>query len=78
MLLHMHTMQQTHTYKAITRQDKAKKLLSRRGQLDYSSIVLCYSATFFTQMDSLNPGVIGKLARLNGLFLFLKKKMHFQ
>ena len=24
-------------------------------------------------MDSLNTGVIGKLARLNGLFLFLKK-----
>ena len=33
---HTHTMQQTHMHKAVTRRVEAKKLLSRRRQLEYS------------------------------------------
>ena len=33
---HTHTMQQTHTHKAVTRRVKAKKLLSRLSQSDYN------------------------------------------
>ena len=33
---HTHTMQQTRTHKAVTRRVEAKKLLSRRRQLQYS------------------------------------------
>ena len=37
---HMHTMQQTRTYKTVTRGVEAKKLLSRRRQCEYSIVQL--------------------------------------
>ena len=37
-----HTMQQTHMHKAVTRHVEAKKLLSRRRQSEYSSLVLYF------------------------------------
>ena len=35
---HTHTMQQTHTHKAVTGRVETKKLLSRRRQSDYSKV----------------------------------------
>ena len=35
---HTHTMQQTHTHKAVTGRVEAKKLLSRRRQSEYSCV----------------------------------------
>ena len=37
---HTHTMQQTHTHKAVTRRVEAKKLLSRRRHSEYSVSVM--------------------------------------
>ena len=37
---HTHTMQQTHTHKAVTRRVEAKKLLSRQRQSEYSATIV--------------------------------------
>ena len=46
----MHTMQQTHTHKAVTQQVEAKKFLSRRRQSEYSYI-WTYQYGMSTQTD---------------------------